>query len=234
MTTAYWCILIAALLPYLWVTVAKGAGARYDNRDPRDWQARQDNPRSHRANAAQLNAFEAFAPFAASVLMAQAADVDPARIAYGVMAGIGFLGAGVIVKHQGGIHGLTTAAGLWCVAAIGLACGMGLYLIALSAAVLVLASLWFLNYVEKFLPKVRYRVLTVRRAWHPEVVHETVGIVEAGGVKVSDASFERIGDLSNVSIRMRIAFSSPAQYFALEQELDRRPGFELLSASSET
>ena len=81
MTTAYWCILIAALLPYLWVTVAKGAGARYDNRDPRDWQARQDNPRSHRANAAQLNAFEAFAPFAASVLMAQAAAVDPAQIA---------------------------------------------------------------------------------------------------------------------------------------------------------
>jgi putative Mg2+ transporter-C (MgtC) family protein len=66
-------------------------------------------------------------------------SVDPARIAYGVMAGIGFLGAGVIVKYEGGVHGLTTAAGLWCVAAIGLACGVGLYLIALSAAVLVLA-----------------------------------------------------------------------------------------------
>jgi len=160
--------------------------------------------------------------------------VDPARIAYGVMAGIGFLGAGVIVKHEGGIHGLTTAAGLWCVAAIGLACGMGLYLIALSAAVLVLAALWILNYVEKFLPKVRYRVVTVRRPWHPEVVHETVRMVEDKGLKVNDASFERLGDLSNVSIRLRIAFSSPQQYFALEKELDRWPGCQLLSASSET
>ena len=80
MTTAYWCILAAALLPYLWVMVAKTSGQRYDNRDPRSWLARQDNPRVVRANAAQLNAFEAFAPFAASVLMAQFAGVDPARI----------------------------------------------------------------------------------------------------------------------------------------------------------
>ena len=81
MSTAYWCILIAALLPYLWVAIAKQSGQRYDNRDPRGWLARQDNPRVARANAAQLNAFEAFAPFAAPVLMAQAAGVDHARIA---------------------------------------------------------------------------------------------------------------------------------------------------------
>jgi len=81
MTTAYWCILIAALLPYLWVTIAKQSGQSYDNRDPRSWIARQDNPRAQRAYAAQLNAFEAFAPFAAAVLMAQAAGVDHARIA---------------------------------------------------------------------------------------------------------------------------------------------------------
>lgn len=75
MSIAYWCIFIAALLPYLWVVVAK-RGPRFDNRDPRGWLARQDNPRLQRANAAHLNAFEAFAPFAAGVLMAQAAGVD--------------------------------------------------------------------------------------------------------------------------------------------------------------
>jgi uncharacterized MAPEG superfamily protein len=75
MAIAYWCILIAALLPYVWVGVAKAGGKRYDNRDPRGWLAKQDNPRVARANGAQLNAWEAFAPFAASVLMAQAAGV---------------------------------------------------------------------------------------------------------------------------------------------------------------
>src|SRR3954466_14742041 len=52
-------------------------------------------------------------------------NIDPARIAYGVMTGIGFLCAGVIVKGNTGIHGLTTAAGMWCVAAIGLSIGFG-------------------------------------------------------------------------------------------------------------
>ena len=75
MTIAYWCIFVAALLPYLWAVLAK-RGPGYDNRDPRGWLAKQENPRAHRANAAHLNAFEAFAPFAAGVLMAQVAGVD--------------------------------------------------------------------------------------------------------------------------------------------------------------
>ena len=82
MTIAYLCILIAALLPYVWVAISKASGQRYDNRDPRGWLTKQDNPRAHRANSAQLNAFEAFAPFAAGVLMAQFAGVDPQRITW--------------------------------------------------------------------------------------------------------------------------------------------------------
>ncbi|WP_454832742.1 MAPEG family protein [Pseudoxanthomonas wuyuanensis] len=80
MAIAYWCILIAALLPYLWVSIAKQSGERYNNRDPRGWQARQNNPRSHRANAAQLNGFESFPAFVAGVLMAQLAGVAPGTI----------------------------------------------------------------------------------------------------------------------------------------------------------
>ena len=102
MTTAYWCILAAALLPYLWTMIAKTSGQRYDNRDPRSWLARQDNPRVGRANAAQLNAFEAFAPFAASVLMAQFAGVDPARI---TLLALAFVGLRVL-------HGVFYVAGI--------------------------------------------------------------------------------------------------------------------------
>lgn len=82
LATAYWCILVAALLPYAWVGIAKTAAAGYNNRNPRAWLAKQEgNYRLQRANAAHLNAFEAFAPFAAGVLMAQLAGVDHARIA---------------------------------------------------------------------------------------------------------------------------------------------------------
>ena len=120
MTTAYWCILAAALLPYLWTMVAKTSGQRYDNRDPRSWLARQDNPRVVRANAAQLNAFEAFAPFAASVLMAQFAGVDPARI---TLLALVFVGLRVLhgVFYLAGIAALRSlvwAGGFGCVIAL--------------------------------------------------------------------------------------------------------------------
>lgn len=81
LTTAYVCVLIAALLPYLWVSVAKASGERYDNRDPRRWQEKQQSPRSQRAYAAQLNSYEAFAPFAAGVVLAQLAGVPHPTIA---------------------------------------------------------------------------------------------------------------------------------------------------------
>ena len=90
MTVAYWCILAAAFLPYVWTVVAKRSGERYDNRDPRGWLARQQNPASIRANAAQLNAFEAFAPFAASVLMAQFAGVDANLVSLLAIAFVAF------------------------------------------------------------------------------------------------------------------------------------------------
>ena len=90
MSIAYWCILVSALLPYAWVTIAKRSGPRYNNRDPRQWIARQEDPRVQRAFAAHLNAFEAFAPFAAGVLMAQAAGVPVPVIQMLSLAFVGF------------------------------------------------------------------------------------------------------------------------------------------------
>ena len=90
MTVAYWCIIVAAFLPYAWTVIAKQSGERYDNRDPRGWLSRQQNPVSIRANAAQLNAFEAFAPFAASVLMAQFAGVEAGLVSMLAMAFVAF------------------------------------------------------------------------------------------------------------------------------------------------
>ena len=74
--------------------------------------------------------------------------LDPARIAAGVITGIGFLGAGTIIRDPEGVRGLTTAASLWVVAGIGLAVGVGFNKIAVCATVLVLVVLHFLRYAE--------------------------------------------------------------------------------------
>jgi putative Mg2+ transporter-C (MgtC) family protein len=73
-------------------------------------------------------------------------DGDPARVAAGVVAGIGFLGAGVIIRRRaGGVEGITTASAIWVVAAIGLAAGVGLYLIATVTTVIVMLVLLLLR-----------------------------------------------------------------------------------------
>jgi putative Mg2+ transporter-C (MgtC) family protein len=66
---------------------------------------------------------------------------DPARLAAGIVVGIGFLGAGVILHSEKGVLGLTTAATVWAVAAIGVAIGCGLYLIAVATTLLILVAL---------------------------------------------------------------------------------------------
>jgi putative Mg2+ transporter-C (MgtC) family protein len=76
--------------------------------------------------------------------------VDPTRIAAQIVSGIGFIGAGTILQHRGHIRGLTTAASLWSVAAIGTAAGAGLYVVAVVGTVLILVILSILDRVEDF------------------------------------------------------------------------------------
>ena len=77
--------------------------------------------------------------------------LDPARIAAGVITGIGFLGAGTIIREREGVKGLTTAASLWVVAGIGLATGCGFYKAALFTTILALLTLFFLKYIERII-----------------------------------------------------------------------------------
>ncbi len=79
MTVAYWCVLVAGLLPYVSTLSAKIGGERFDNRNPRDWLATQSGFR-RRANAAQLNGFEAFPLFAAGVVVAHLCGAGQPRI----------------------------------------------------------------------------------------------------------------------------------------------------------
>jgi len=74
---------------------------------------------------------------------------DPARIAAQVVTGIGFLGAGAILKESGSIRGLTTAASLWAVAAVGMASGAGAWGVAIATTLIVVVSLWPLREIER-------------------------------------------------------------------------------------
>src|SRR5207245_11049438 len=86
-----------------------------------------------------------------SALGAELVDphTDPTRIAAQVVTGIGFLGAGAILRQGDTVKGLTTAASIWVVAAIGMACGFGLYVLAGLATILAVVALIAVARVEK-------------------------------------------------------------------------------------
>ena len=94
-------------------------------------------------------------------------QADPGRIAAQVVSGIGFIGAGTILVARGNVIGLTTAATLWVVAAIGLAVGSHAYVEAIGTTVLVAVTLVLLGWVEEFLLK-RRRIVTVEVVTDPE------------------------------------------------------------------
>lgn len=73
--------------------------------------------------------------------------IDVSRIAAQVVSGIGFIGAGMIIFQKNAVRGLTTAAGVWVTAAIGLTCGAGMYLLATTSTILVLVGLEAFNYI---------------------------------------------------------------------------------------
>jgi len=155
---------------------------------------------------------------------------DPARIAYGVMAGIGFMGAGAIIHEGASIRGLTTAASLWCAAALGLATGFGLYVLAVAAALFIVLALWLLDYVEEALPRQQFRILTIRRPWSPNAAQETADTIAAAGVRVHIVGYERSADLSSVDVRIRVAFKGRGHYDNVRKQLDAGPQCQLMAS----
>jgi putative Mg2+ transporter-C (MgtC) family protein len=91
-----------------------------------------------------------------------ASSTDPTRMAQGIMTGIGFLGAGVIMKDGLSIRGLTTAASIWMTAAIGILAGIGFYFPVVVVTLLTMAALSFFRWLEGVLPSYYYAQHLVR------------------------------------------------------------------------
>jgi putative Mg2+ transporter-C (MgtC) family protein len=98
-----------------------------------------------------------------TVAGADVADADPARVAAQVVTGIGFLGAGAILREGGSVKGLTTAASLWVTAAAGLACGLGLMAVGAIGTTIALVALVVLKRFERSVfPQRRGKVVQLR------------------------------------------------------------------------
>lgn len=117
-----------------------------------------------------------------------AVRLDPARTAAQIITGIGFLGAGVILKEGVNVRGLTTAASLWVTAGLGMAFGMGLFGPAAMTTLLAFFSLFFLKKLEPVIKKDRYLFMTVVTGTDQDIYPDLERIFQEQKLRISDVS----------------------------------------------
>lgn len=129
-------------------------------------------------------------------------NADPARIAAQIVSGIGFLGAGTIIQARGSVHGLTTAATLWVVAAIGMAAGAGAYYEAAGTATLVVVTLAALGWLEsRFLPD-HDQLLEVTTDPQPVILERIETTLAEVGLRISLLELHRHEDRITASFQV--------------------------------
>src|SRR6185436_4802287 len=135
--------------------------------------------------------------------------LDPTRMAQGIMTGIGFLGAGVIVKEGLNVRGLTTAASIWITAGIGVLAGVGLYLPLVFSVVLTLLVLSVFRWIEMRVPTQAYYYFDVKYAREGNLSEEGMReLLNKLGFSVANFSYRLDGVGSDRSLRHKMTLQT--------------------------
>lgn len=149
--------------------------------------------------------------------------VDPTRMAQGIMTGIGFLGAGVIMKEQLTVRGLTTAASIWMTATIGIVIGVGFYEAAAAGGIIALLTLSLFHKIESIIPSIQYGKLTIRIPKEKYLSEEQVNnIVKEQDVKSFQPKLTLNSDGKIFEYQMTISASKQGQFTKLADSLRSR------------
>lgn len=155
---------------------------------------------------------------------------DPSRVAAQVATGMGFLGAGTIIRHGGEVKGLTTAASLWAVAAIGICAGIGgaAFHIAILGTIVVMLTLTVLRQFElRLLSRARFADLTLRVAGGAGRMQELQQLLSSKGLRVEHMDLARAaGGAEELHIGLRLA--AGVDLTQLLGDLSQIPGFQTL------
>ncbi|OGX27352.1 MAG: hypothetical protein A3F87_04585 [Omnitrophica WOR_2 bacterium RIFCSPLOWO2_12_FULL_51_24] len=165
------------------------------------------------------------------------ATPDPGRIAAQVVSGIGFLGAGTIIRFKASVRGLTTAASLWTVAGLGLAVGAGLFIPATFTTILVLAALFFLNRVERgMIRRDWYKSLEIDTKAGASQLQEIRSLLSEYDVEIKDFDVKRSSSSEDLIIKISVKLLTNEydnEIISKIRELDgvRKAGWSILTDS---
>ena len=154
-------------------------------------------------------------------------NIDPARIAAQVVSGIGFLGAGTILRFRASVIGLTTAASLWAVAGIGLAVGCGFTTGALVTTEIALITLFVLTRIEKcFIRRDWYRVLSVTTKGDANQIEQIRAILSDYNLEVRDFEMKRSDDKEMVILEVTLKLTNDKYDDVLLSDIMRIKGID--------
>ena len=150
--------------------------------------------------------------------------LDPTRMAQGIMTGIGFVGAGAIIKEGFTVRGLTTAASIWITAAIGILTGVGFYFAALLGTVLALGTLSAFRWIEARMPTETYAIFMVRFARNGAMLEPALrALVQAHGFSLHNLSYRLHGDADQLEYRMVLRTMDAGNARSLAEKLKSDP-----------
>ena len=129
-----------------------------------------------------------------SAIMGADVRLDPSRVASTIVSGVGFLGAGTIFVHKNTITGLTTAAGLWATAGIGMAFGSGMYIVGFSTTAIMILSQLLLHMNFKFLRGSRIKKLIIAGVTRDDYQSHLAEFLLQHGIKVQDTRIKKHAD----------------------------------------
>ena len=151
--------------------------------------------------------------------------LDPTRMAQGIMTGIGFVGAGAIIKEGLTVRGLTTAASIWITAAIGILTGVGFYFAAVIGTVLTLGTLSAFRWIERRLPTESYALFMVRFAREAVVDEKALRhLIAEHDLDLHNLSYRLRGEVGQFEYRMVLRTLNPENLHKLSNTLSSRRG----------
>ena len=161
-----------------------------------------------------------------SAVLAGDANPDKGRVASNIVQGIGFLGAGLILHNRSRISGLTSAASIWVVASIGMACGAGLYGAAAVAAMVVILALEVVGILERRGNLKAYSLVYEARGGDQTLMMESIlKAMDAAGERLTGVESDAIGEVQRVSFAMTV---TKKQHERLRGKLLAEPGIDKL------
>lgn len=130
--------------------------------------------------------------------------IDPTRMAAQVISGLGFLGAGTILRFRASVRGLTTAASLWAVGGIGIAVGSGFIIGAVAAGVVVIGSLFGFTRIERLMHRDWYRTLVIETRVTADEMASIRDILSEYQVEIKDFEIKKLEDSDCAQLKFHV------------------------------